>query len=53
MKTAGVIAAFVALGCAHGFVVPVPGTTAMRPQTQRAAERINESVELEKPKVCQ
>lgn len=53
MKIAGAIAAFVTLGCAQGFVAPVPGATAMRPQTQRAAERINESVELEKPKVCQ
>lgn len=54
MKTAGAIAALVALGCAHGFVAPVQqATTAMRPQTKRAAERVNESIELEKPKVCQ
>eukprot|EP00904_Undaria_pinnatifida_P010335 jgi/Undpi1/6431/HiC_scaffold_20.g08912.m1 len=52
MKTAGAIAALVALGCAHGFVAPVQqATTAMRPQTKRAAERVNESIELEKPKV--
>lgn len=50
MKATCAIAVLVTLGCAHSFVAPAP-RTAMRPNTARHAERINKTVELDKPKV--
>lgn len=51
MKTACTIAAMLAaLGCTEAFILP-PIRTVVRQETARSAERINEKVELEKPKV--
>lgn len=52
MKTTCAIAVLATLGGgAHAFVAPAPRTVA-RAHSARAAERINTSVELDKPKVC-
>lgn len=51
MKTTCAIAVLATLGGAHAFVAPAPRTL-VRTHSARQAERINTSVELDKPKVC-
>ena len=50
MKISGAITALATLGCADAFVLPASGT-AVRQKTARSAERMNEKVDLDKPKV--